>query len=129
MAAVVGGYAGVAVAVGIYNIIHLSLRYGLYQAGYREGDAIVEVVARKKLPVFADQLRHAGGVLCGLFAAAILFRSASSAGAGGVFAVAFAVLGGYFALVRGARLLPTAYAITLLGIGFALVAVHWQGGS
>lgn len=129
LGALLAGWKAIVAALVVYNTIHLVLRIGLFRAGYLKGDAIVGDIARLGLPVAADRLRAAGAFLCGLAAAVVVVRSAVlSGGSAGAFA-AVAAAGGYLALARGARLLPTAYVAVLVGVGAALVAVHLQGGN
>ncbi len=129
LGALLAGWKAIVLAIVVYNTIHLALRIGLFRAGYLKGDAIVGDIARLGLPVAADRLRAAGAFLCGLAAAVVVVRSAVLAGAStGAFA-ALAAAGGYLALARGARLLPTAYVAVLAGVGAALVAVHLHGGN
>jgi PTS system mannose-specific IID component len=127
-ALLLGGAAVVAV-LAVYNTIHLALRIGLFRAGYREGDAVVPVIARLSLPLAADRLRAAGAALAGAAAALFLLRSGMAAGPLAGLLAALAAGLGYAALARGARLLPTAYIATLAGIGAALVFGHFQGSS
>jgi PTS system mannose-specific IID component len=127
-ALLLGGFAVVAALV-LYNTIHLALRIGLFRAGYREGDALIPVIARLSLPVVADRLRAAGAALSGVAAAVFLLRSGIEGGPLAGLLSALAAGLGYAALARGARLLPTAYVATLAGIGAALVFGHLQGSS
>jgi PTS system mannose-specific IID component len=120
------GGPAIAVALLVYNAIHLSLRIGLFRAGYLEGDALVPVIARLSLPVLADRLRGAAAALAGVAAAVFVVRSGISAPFAGALAALTAGLG-YAALARGARLLPTAYVATLAGIGAALLFGHLHG--
>jgi PTS system mannose-specific IID component len=125
--ALLAGWKAIVAALVVYNLIHLALRIGLFRAGYLKGDAIVGDIAKLGLPVAADRLRAAGAALCGLAAALVVSRGlALSGGTAGVLAFAGAA-GGYAALARGARLLPTAYVAVLAGIGAALVAGRLHG--
>ena len=99
----------VVAALVVYNAIHLSLRVGLFRAGYRQGDALVGTIARLSLPVLADRLRGAGAALCGLAAALYLLRSAALTGlAAAALAAATAALGYARA---GARRAPPAHRL------------------
>ncbi len=122
------GWPALAVAVVAYNAIHLWLRWTLFSAGYRSGDAIVERIAALRLPRWAGRLRDAGAVLAGA-AGALLAREAGAgtgAAAGAVTLVAAA--GGWWALSRGARLLPSAYGAMLLGALAGTALAHLGGG-
>jgi PTS system mannose-specific IID component len=127
-ALLVGPWAIVA-AVLVYNGIHLFFRIGLFRAGYLKGDALVEDIARLRLPRAADRLRSAGAALCGVAAAAVILRSAAGGGAAAGLVAALAAVLGYAALARGARLLPAAYVAALAGVGAAAVVGHLRGAS
>jgi PTS system mannose-specific IID component len=128
LALLLGG-AGIVLAVGVYNVIHLLLRIRLFRAGYAKGDAVVAEIARLNLPVAADRLRAAGAALCGVAAGVVATRAAVLTGAAaGALAVA-AAAAGYVALARGARLLPTAYAAALVGVAAAVVVGRLHGSS
>ncbi len=118
------GWRAIVAALAVYNAIHLALRIHLFWAGYRKGDALVDDVARLGLPVVADRLRAAGAAICGVAAAILVARGSASSGASTGALAVLAAGAGYFALARGARLLPTAYLAVLFGIGAALVAGH-----
>jgi mannose PTS system EIID component len=129
LGALLPGWRAIVGALLVYNAIHLVLRIRLFRAGYQGGDAIVTDIARLALPVAADRLRAAGAALCGAAAAAVVVRSAAAAGGEAGVVAALAAAAGYAALARGARLLPTAYAAVLAGIGAAVVAHHLHGSS
>lgn len=123
------GWPAVVITLAVYNLVHLTLRYGLFRDGYRKGDGIVADVARLSLPVLADRLRVAGAFVCGLTAALLLWRGALQDGfLSGAVALAAAAFG-YLALLGGARLLPAAYAIVVAGVGAALFAARFHGSS
>jgi PTS system mannose-specific IID component len=125
--ALLAGWKAIVAALLVYNVIHLALRIGLFRAGYRKGDAIVGDIAKLGLPVLADRLRAAGGALCGLAAALTVVQGAHVSGPpAGILAFLSAACG-YAALARGARLLPTAYAAALAGMGAAFVAARLHG--
>jgi PTS system mannose-specific IID component len=126
LGALLFGGVAIAVALVLYNAIHVVLRARLFLAGYRKGDAVVEEIARLSLPVTAERLRSAGAAVCGVAAAVVLLGGAG--GVTGPVLAAAAAGAGYAALTRGARLLPTAYVATLAGIGAALVLGRIQGG-
>lgn len=125
--ALLAGWKAIVVALVVYNVIHLALRIGLFRAGYRKGDAIVGDIARLELPVLADRLRAGGAALCGLAAALVVARGLSLSGPPAGLLASLAAAGGYAALARGARLLPTAYLAVLAGIGAAFVAARLHG--
>jgi PTS system mannose-specific IID component len=127
--ALLAGWKAIVAALVVYNAIHLALRIGLFRAGYRRGDAVVATIAKLDLPVLADRLRAAGAALCGFAAALVVVRSAHLGGAGAALLAAICAAGGYAALARGARLLPTAYAAALAGVGAALAAGRFHGSS
>jgi PTS system mannose-specific IID component len=122
------GWPAVVAALTIYNVVHLSLRIGMFRAGYREGDAVVGAIARLSLPVLANRLRLAAAGVCGLCAALVALVAARTAGpVPGVVAAVVAVAG-YAALARGARLLPAAYGALAAGTATALAAGRLAGG-
>jgi PTS system mannose-specific IID component len=123
----VAGWKAIVAALVVYNVIHLALRIGLFRAGYLKGDAIVGDIAKLGLPVAADRLRAGGAALCGGAAALVVARSLTLSGPAVGLLALVAVAGGYLALARGARLLPTAYVAVLAGIGVALAAAHLHG--
>jgi len=122
------GAPAIVVVLAVYNALHLALRLGLFLAGHRRGDAVVETIARLSLPVAADRLRTAGVSLCGLAASVVLVRGGVVGGAGAAALAGVAAGAGYVALARGARLLPTAYVATLAGVAAAAVAGRIHGG-
>jgi PTS system mannose-specific IID component len=127
-ALLLGGRAIVATLV-VYNLVHLTMRFGLFRAGYVRGDAIVPHVASLSLPVVADRLRAFGAAVCGVAAAAVVVRSRADSGAPLALVAVVAAAAGYAALARGARLLPTAYVAALAGAGAAAVAGHFHWSS
>jgi mannose PTS system EIID component len=127
LGAILLGGTAIVVALAVYNAIHFALRIGLFRAGYRQGDALVQTIARLSLPVVADRLRAAGAALCGASAAAYALRAGLDVGPFAAALAAVAATAGYLALARGARLLPTAYVATLMGIGAALLLGHLHG--
>jgi mannose PTS system EIID component len=129
LGAMLVGWPGILGPIVVYNAIHLVLRVRLFRAGYLKGDAIVGDISRLGLPTAADRLRAAGAALCGLAAGVVVVRSAALAGGPSALFAALAAAGGYVALARGARLLPTAYFAVLAGIGAAVVVGRLQGGS
>ncbi|WP_242346242.1 PTS system mannose/fructose/sorbose family transporter subunit IID [Anaeromyxobacter terrae] len=125
--ALVIGVPAVVAAIVLYDVIHFSLRLGLFRAAYRGGDAVIPVIARLGLPLAAERLRAAGVALCGVAAAIVVLRGAGAAGAAAGIVAALAAGAGYAALARGARLLPTAYVAALAGIAAAVAGhLHWS---
>jgi PTS system mannose-specific IID component len=129
LAALLFGWPGVFSALTIYNAIHLTLRIGLFRAGYREGDAVVGAIARLSLPVMADRLRLGGAALCGFAGALWIAAPAAHAVAPWLARVvaALAASVGYFALARGVRLFPATYAALAGGAGAALLVGRLHG--
>jgi PTS system mannose-specific IID component len=126
------GWPAVAAALLAYNLVHLWLRLELFRSGYREGDGVVDRVARLSLPRAAERLRLAGAALCGVAAALLALRAAGPAGpagAGGLLAVLASAGGGWLALRRGAPLLPAAYAVALGAAGLAALLGRWAVGT
>jgi len=121
-----GLWAVVAVVV-VYNLVHLTLRIGLFRAGYLRGDALVPAIARLSLPLAADRLRTGGAALAGVAAGVMMFRGLSAGGAAvGLFVALVAILG-YAALTRGTRLFPTIYVAAAAGTSAAALLAHLQG--
>jgi mannose PTS system EIID component len=116
-------------AVVLYNLVQFSLRAALFRAGYRQGDAVVGLIARLSLPRVADRLRAAGVALCGAAAAAVALRAGGGVVGieeGAVLVVAAAAGAGYLALTKGAPLFPAAYLVAVLGTLVAAVT-GWDG--
>jgi len=129
LGALVAGWPAVVAAVVLYNLVQLSLRAALFRAGYRQGDAVVGIIARLSLPRVADRLRAAGVALCGAAAAAVALRAGGGVvdtEVGAVLVVAVAAGGGYLALAKGAALFPAAYLVAVLGTLVAAVT-GWDG--
>ncbi|WP_242394116.1 PTS system mannose/fructose/sorbose family transporter subunit IID [Anaeromyxobacter oryzisoli] len=129
LGALLFGAAAIVVVLVAYNAVHFVFRAGLFLAGYRQGDRLVATIARLSLPVAADRLRAAGAGLCGAAAAVFLFRAGAASGPVAAALAALAAGAGYVALARGARLLPTAYVATLVGVGAAFLLGHLHGSS
>ncbi len=129
LGALVAGWPAVVAAVLSYNLVHFGLRAMLFRAGYRQGDAVVGLIARLALPRMADRLRAAGVALCGAAAAAVALRAGGVAVGTEVAAVLVVVAAagaGYVALSRGAPLFPAAYLVALLGT-IAAAVTGWDG--
>jgi PTS system mannose-specific IID component len=123
------GWPAVLLAITIYNAIHLALRIRMFSAGYRQGDAVLGVIAAMSLPAAAERLRLGAAALCGVAATATLAASAQRLGPGATaLALATAVVG-HVALRRGAGVLAVAYAVLLVAAGAGLVALRLPGGS
>lgn len=69
-----GAWAAV-LFLALYNLVHLTLRGRLYYLGLRRGDALVDEVARAKLPTLGARLRSIAAASAGGLAAwlAIVF--------------------------------------------------------
>jgi PTS system mannose-specific IID component len=127
LGALVAGWPAVLAAVLLYNLIHFGLRALLFRAGYRQGDAVVGLIAKLALPRMADQLRAAGVALCGAALAAVALRAGGAPiEAPAALVVAAAAGAGYLALARGAPLFPAAYLVAVLGTLVAAVT-GWDG--
>jgi PTS system mannose-specific IID component len=129
LGALVIGWPAIVAALVLYNVIHLALRIGLFRDGYLKGDAMIGDIARLSLPVVAERLRAAGAVLCGLSGGLLLARGAGHFSIVPAAIAAGAAALGYWALGRGARLLPVTYAVILAVTSLALVASRWYGSS
>jgi len=129
LGAVVAGWPAVAAAVLLYNLVQFTLRAALFRAGYRQGDAVVGIIARLSLPRAAERLRAAGVALCGAVAAALALRAGGGelgTEAAAALVVSAAAGAGYLALVRGAPLLPAAYLAAVCGALLSAVT-GWDG--
>jgi PTS system mannose-specific IID component len=129
LGALVVGWPAVLAAVLLYNLVHFGLRAALFQAGYRQGDAVIGLIAGMALPRLADRLRAAGVALCGAAAAVVALRAGGGAvGAEGAAAlvVAAAASAGYLALAKGTSPLPAAYLVAVFGTILA-AATGWDG--
>jgi len=121
------GWQAIVVALVLYNAVHLTLRVGLFRAGYAGGDAVVVNIGGLNLQGLADRLRTAGAALCGVAAAAVVLTAVRVAGpAGAVLAGVSAVIG-YLALARGAWLMPLTYAAVIAAVSAAAVVLHLGG--
>jgi PTS system mannose-specific IID component len=129
LGALLSGWPAVVAAVVLYNLVHFGLRALLFRAGYRQGDAVVGLIARLALPRLADELRAAGVALCGAAAATVALRAGNQevgAEAAVALVVAAAACAGYLALAKGASLFPTAYLVAAIGT-IAAVVTGWDG--
>jgi mannose PTS system EIID component len=109
------GWPALLASLVAYNAVQLGLRWKLFRAGYRRGDAVVATVAALALPAWAARLRDAGTVVAGAAAALLALGARPALGGGGAAVVLAAALAGWAALALGARLLPTAYLTMALG--------------
>jgi PTS system mannose-specific IID component len=129
------GWPALVVTIVAYNALHLWLRWTLFRAGYRTGDRVVERLAGLHLPAWAGRLRDLGAALAGVSAGVLALRAAAApaalasvpAPAAGAAALAAALLG-WIALSRGARLLPSAYAVLALAAAGAVLLSRLHGG-
>ena len=128
LGALLFGWPAVVVTLTVYNAIHLALRIGLFRAGYREGDAVVDAVARLSLPVIADRLRLLGAALCGMCTGGVVLHAAALPRLGTAVAAFVAAIAGYVLIGRGLRLLPGTYAAIMAGAGAGIVAGRLYGG-
>ncbi|HUK66891.1 MAG TPA: PTS system mannose/fructose/sorbose family transporter subunit IID [Anaeromyxobacteraceae bacterium] len=120
------GWPAVVSTLTIYNAIHLVLRIGFFRTGYRRGDEVVGAIARLSLPRLAERLRLAAAGVCGAAAALVAVRADVVPRSGSFLTAALVSALGYFALSRGAPLLPAAYVAIAVGVGLALVT-HLYG--
>jgi PTS system mannose-specific IID component len=129
LGALVAGWPAVVAAVLLYNLVHFTLRAVLFGAGYRQGDAVVGVIAHLALPRVAEHLRSAGVALCGAAAAAVALRAGGvvpGTESAAVLVVAAAAGAGYLLLAKGTRLFPAAYLAAMFGTIVAAVT-GWDG--
>jgi len=122
------GWPAIAVAVVLYNAVHLTLRAGLFQAGYAGGDAVVARIGALNLQGLADRLRAGGAALCGVAAAAVVLSAERAAGLAGAILAAVSAVVGYLVLARGAGLVPITYAAVIAAVSAAAVVLHLGGG-
>jgi PTS system mannose-specific IID component len=120
------GWPALVAAVLAYNVVQLWLRWKLFRAGYRSGDAVVAAVAALALPVWAARLRDAGVVVAGVGAALLALGARPALGGASGAVTLAAALAGWGALALGARLLPTVYVA--LALGSAVGALPWLRG-
>jgi PTS system mannose-specific IID component len=122
------GWPALVAAVVVYNALHLWLRWTLFRAGYRSGDEVVTRLAALSLPAWADRLRGAGAVLCGVAAGLWALSTAGRSGPGPALLVLASAGVGRVVLGLRARLLPTAYAAMGLGAAVGVVIRALRGG-
>lgn len=122
------GWRALVAALVLYNGLQLWLRWSFFRAGYRSGDAVVGRVAALSLPGWARQLRIAGTAAAGVAAALLAGRASVGSGAEAVAVTLIAALIGFWALARGAKLLPCAYGAMLFGAIAAVVLSRLRGG-
>jgi PTS system mannose-specific IID component len=124
----VAGWPALVVAILAYNVLHLWIRLGLFRAGYRCGDEIVERLSRLELPAWASRLRDGGAVLCGVAAGLWALASGDRLGPWTGVVTLVAAAAGVAVLGLRARLLPTLYATMGLGTAAGVVARVLGGG-
>ena len=121
------GLPAVVAVLVVYNVIHLTLRIGLFRAGYLRGDALVPAIARLSLPLVADRLRTGGAAFAGVAAGVVVFRGLSAGGGAVALLMALVATLGYSALTHGTRLFPTVYVAAAAGTSAAALLAHLQG--
>ena len=122
------GWPALVASLCVYNVFHLWLRWSLFRAGYRTGDAVVVRLAALSLPAWAARLRDGGAVLCGVAAGVMALAAVGRLGPGGAALALLAAAAGILVLGLRARLLPTAYAALGLGTVAGVVAQVFRGG-
>ena len=122
------GWPALVVAVLAYNAFHLRLRWTLFRAGYRSGDAVVQRLASLSLPAWAARLRDAGTVLVGVGGGLLVLAAARRGGAGEALVTVAAAAAAVLALSLRARLLPLAYAAIAAGTATGFAVLVSKGG-
>ncbi len=122
------GWPALVASLVVYNALHLWLRWSLFRAGYRTGDAVVVRLAALSLPTWAARLRDGGAVLCGVAAGVLALGAAGRLGPGGGALVLAVAAAGVVVLGLRVRLLPTAYAALGLGAVVGAVVQVFRGG-
>ena len=122
------GWPALVAALLVYNALHLWLRWSLFRAGYRTGDAVVVRLAALSLPAWAARLRDGGAVLCGVAAGVMALGAVGRLGIGAGALALVAATTGIVVLGLRARLLPTVYAVLGLGTVAGAVAQVFRGG-
>ena len=122
------GWPALVASLLAYNLLHFWLRWSLFTAGYRTGDAVVVRLAALSLPAWAARLRDGGAVLCGVAAGIVALAAAGRIGPGAGVLALLAAAAGVVALGLRARLLPTAYAALGLGTATGLAMQVFGGG-
>jgi len=122
------GWPALLAAVVAYNAIQLWLRWTFFSAGYRSGDAVVERISALSLPRWAGRLRDAGAALAFAGAALLALAARASDGWGALAVSLLSFGGGWWALSRGARLMPCAYGAMLFGALAGTVLARLGGG-
>ena len=122
------GWPALVAALLVYNTLHLWLRWSLFRAGYRTGDAVVVRLAALALPAWAARLRDGGAVLCGVAAGVMALGAVGRLGIGAGALALLAATSGIVVLGLRARLLPTVYAALGLGTAAGVVAQVFRGG-
>lgn len=111
------GPVGVLIALALYNAVHLCLRVRLFEAGYRHGEGVLDLIARWRLSERRDATRRLSAAFVGAFAALVTLTSPALTGA--------PVAGGVTPEASPSPLLSTALA-WLVGL-LALVAARAHG--
>ena len=104
-----------------YNIVHFTFRARFFLLGYREGDRLVEALARAHLPRWSQLLRALAAVCAGGLAAwlAVEFGQNQPGPLGAPLAVGclLAGLGAYELVKRRVSPYAVLYAVALLALG------------
>lgn len=82
------GLWAVALFLGLYNAVHLSVRGWLFVVGYRDAEGLVASVGQARFPVGTVLLRRAAAALAGAVAAQLAILAARQSGS-----LAFAAVG------------------------------------
>ncbi len=122
------GWPALVAAIVAYNAFHLWLRWTLFRAGYRSGDAVVQRLASLSLPAWAARLRDAGAVLAGVGGGLLALAAAARGGVGAGLVTIAAAAAAVVALSLRARLLPLAYAAVAAGTGVGFAVLVLKGG-
>jgi mannose PTS system EIID component len=122
------GWPALVAALLLYNVLHLWLRWSLFRAGYRAGDAVVLRLASLSLPTWAGRLRNGGVVLAGMGAGLLALLATGRLGLAGGAVTLVAAAAGLLALRVRARLLPTAYVALAAGTVAGILATRFPGG-
>lgn len=86
------GLWALAIFLGLYNAVHLSVRVWLFTIGYREAEGLVRTVGQARFPVGTRMLRRAAAALAGAVAAQLALLAGREGGLWGFSATAVALL-------------------------------------